>query len=134
MSPAGDRDPVGTAAEEAARLFVALLDRAREHATGADSAVDGVDPAGQSAGHPAECRWCPLCQAMAFMRDTNPELRQQVVAAAASLAVAVRDLAESAARPPARPPDGAAGPATDVQRIDLDDAAVDGESKGSAWD
>ncbi len=137
MSPAGDRDPVGTATEEAARLFVALLERAREHAAGAASAVDDDDPDSRSStGHPVECRWCPLCQAMAFVRDTNPELRQQVVAAAAALAVAVRDLAETAARPPSRPREGASGRSHGVEPIDLDDSDsdIDGKPEESTWD
>lgn len=128
MNDQHGRDPVGSAAEEAARLFVALADRARDHLTGAG------DLGG--AGHAAECRWCPLCQAIAFVRDTSPEARQQVVSSATSLALALRDLAESAARPPYADRDGAGEHRTshpDAQRIDIDGrGGADGE--GAGWD
>jgi hypothetical protein len=74
---------VGTATQEAALLFATLADRAREHLG---------DPV--EAGHPPECTWCPLCRALAVVRRTSPEVREQVVESAISLGLALCQLVE----------------------------------------
>jgi len=101
-----DPDPVGSSVQEAARLLVALVDRAKE-SLGGEAGEEGhlgaigdigrdLGGAGSAAEGAAECRWCPLCQAISFVRATSPETRQQVTAAAAALVLALRDLADSA--------------------------------------
>jgi hypothetical protein len=85
---AGADDRIGSAAEEAARL------------------IDAVS------GRTDDCAWCPLCRAAAFLRDTDPEVRARVVSSATALMVSLRDLADSAARPPA-PRDESDQPADD---------------------
>ena len=98
-----DPDSAGTSVQEAAKLLVALIDRARDNLGGeqGDSghlhALGDIVGGDSTAEGAAECRWCPLCQAIAFVRATNPEVREQVATAALSLALALRDLAESAA-------------------------------------
>lgn len=105
-----DGDPRGSTADEAVRLLAALADRAREH-------LGSVAP-DPHVGHAPECRWCPVCQGVAFVRDASPELREQVVSVATSLLLALRDLADGLAQPA-----GPAGrtPGQAVQHIDLDD-------------
>ena len=74
---------VGTAAQEAAKLFSAVEDWARnrsgrlfddEHlATGA-----------------AECQTCPICQGITLLRHVRPETVEHLLDATASLVAAVR--------------------------------------------
>lgn len=91
------REPPGSVAEEAARLLAALQERVGPvRADG--TAADGRTAAG------AECRYCPVCQALAAVRSTNPEVTEHLVAAASELVDAWR-----AARAPRAPrEDGAA--------------------------
>lgn len=125
--PEDPGEPVGSVGEEAAKLFGALSDWARErdlptagaeeafrsglhgigeHLTG-ESAREGDDALG------GDCRWCPVCQVVHVVRQTSPEVRAHLAVAASSLMQAAAGLLA----PPERP--GAArGP---VEKIDLDD-------------
>jgi len=81
---------------------------------------------GDAAGdHPADCRWCPVCQVAAKVRSASPELREQLVLSGLALTSAARALLETLAAPPVREP---AAPA-DVERIDLSD-----EKEAQPWD
>ena len=79
-------DDVGSAAEEAARLFAALEDWARERAGGL------FDPEHLATGSP-ECRTCPVCQAVGALRHVRPEAVEHLLDAAASLVAALRTAA-----------------------------------------
>jgi hypothetical protein len=90
-----------------------------------------------AAGQAPECRFCPLCQAMAALRSARPEAVEHLLKAGTELLLAARSLLEGegegepgapagagdgrAARRPARPRGrGAAGPASDgLQHIDI---------------
>lgn len=132
-------EPVGSVGEEAAKLFGALSDWARdqggEHlgagfpgATGATGAAGAAGGMGQALGDAArraeehlatggaDCRWCPVCQVIAVVRQTSPEVRTHLSTAAGSLMQAAAALL-------ATTPPGATQP---VEKIDLDD--------GSVWD
>lgn len=109
---------VGSVGEEAAKLFGALQDWARESgAAQAGGLVDGL--AGQlqdvsdHVAHGEDCRYCPLCQAIRIFRQTSPEVRQHLVSAAGSLAQAVTAYVETATRP--------ADGGRPTERIDLDE-------------
>jgi hypothetical protein len=116
-------EPVGSVAEEAAKLFGALSGWAREHGEGvgamAESMAGGM--AGELHDHLAtgspECGWCPVCRTVAAVRHTSPEVRAHLASAASSLMMAVSGM--MATRPPTR--DSA------VERIDLDDAGEAGD-------
>lgn len=144
----GDRDPggrageeaVGPLAEEAARLFTALGDWARDHAPTGDPAAavdqasawaramgDHLHDAGTSSGTTtsttssntassgaAECQWCPLCRAVHTVRHLSPEVRDHLATAVTSLGQAAATLL--ATSDPAGRPDPSAG----VEHIDLD--------------
>ncbi len=139
MSPAGPdeggaADPVGSVAEEAAKLFAALSARAGEHrggGAGADSAgaADGrPDGANAAAPHGENCRWCPLCQAIGLVRGTSPEVRDQLVASAGAFVLAVRELLDQVGQAPAREAgQREAGQPGDsgVEHIDLGDESGD---------
>jgi hypothetical protein len=109
------REPVGSVAEEAARLLGALQD-----AAGAWTAS-----ASEHGPHetPTACRVCPLCQAIAAVQHVRPETVQHLADAAASLAAALSDVLAGARQAPPDP--GTARPERerrdDVQRIDITD-------------
>jgi hypothetical protein len=96
---------VGSAAQEAARLFAAVEDWARTR--GEALAADG--------GHPgaATCGVCPVCTGIALLRDVRPETVEHLLDAAASVVAAVRS---AVVVPPA--PDGARPPGG-VEHIDV---------------
>jgi hypothetical protein len=106
-------EPVGSLAEEAAKLLGALSGWAREHGEGVTAMTDSVaDELHEhlATGSP-ECAWCPVCRTVAALRHTSPEVRAHLAGAASSLMLAVSGM--MATRPPAR--DGR------VEHIDLDD-------------
>lgn len=96
----GDRDEpdVGSVADEAAKLFGALADWAKDTAH-----VPGA----------AECTYCPVCRTVHAVRQLNPEVRAQLATAATSLLQAASGLLATAV-PDARPE------RSGVEHIDLD--------------
>jgi hypothetical protein len=113
-----EEPPVGSVGEEAAKLFEALQDWASEN--GASAAVPGglqdqwrlVNEHIATGGK--DCTYCPVCQVIAKVRETSPEVRTHLAVAASSLLQAAAMLVEArGAR--ARPRDSG------VTRIDLDD-------------
>ena len=95
-------EPVGSAAEEAGRLFAAVQDWAKarfdhEHlATGS-----------------AECQVCPVCQAVAALRQVRPETVEHLLDAAASFVAALKSTMPA----PSPSTDGPRG--SGVQHIDV---------------
>ena len=95
----GGEGEVGSLADEAARLFAAAADWARQQAgdsgTGSRPSTPRLgDWLGQehiATGAP-ECRWCPICQAISLLR-TSPDVKEHV----ASLVVVARQLLDSVA-------------------------------------
>ena len=79
------------------------------------------DDAGNHRG--PECRICPVCRGIAYLREIDPQAVDRLTAAVADLAGAVRDLLGDAPAPAPAP-----GPAPDpvrprvsVQQIDVTD-------------
>ena len=111
-------DPVGSVAEEAAKLLGALQ--------GWTSGGAG-DPASRAAGllhdvnehiatGAAECRYCPLCQVIGAVRDTSPEVKQHLATATTSLLHAATGLLQARADR-----DEGSRRTDPVEKIDLDD-------------
>ena len=100
------RPDVGSAAEEAARLFAVVEQWAR---TSAASLLDEEHLATGS----AECQVCPVCQAIGALRHVKPEAVEHLLDAAASLVAALR---AAAAPSPDTPP------ASRIQHIDVQEA------------
>ncbi len=110
-----------------ARRLVAGLGQSLAAAS-APPAADG-DAHDAAHAHGTDCRWCPLCQAVAVLRGERPELTAALADALGAAAAALRTLAEPPPSPdrPAgvqpdgatgdRPGDGPAGPA--VQHIEI---------------
>ena len=101
MSEHDEREPVGSVGEEAAKLLHALQDWAKEsgaeHAGGAASAAAGAADAMRSINeHIAtggeDCRYCPICQMISAVRNTSPEVKQNLSIAATSFMQAVAGL------------------------------------------
>lgn len=112
MSQTDDPEPVGSVAEEAAKLLGALSGWAREHGDGVSAMADSMtqDLHDHLATGSPECAWCPICRTVATIRQTSPEVRAHLANAASSLMMAVSGMMASAS----------AGRDGTVERIDLD--------------
>jgi len=111
----GAGQPVGSAAEEAARLFAAAEEWLRTR-TGGPLDADGP--------HGAECAVCPLCQGIAAVRAVRPETVEHLLDATASVVAALRSTVATAG-------DGAAAPRRPgVQRIPVQDSDVRDDGRG----
>jgi len=125
-------DPVGSASEEAAKLFGALGDWAREHGTelasglahgfaglaghaAAAASAAEHDLADHLATGAPECTYCPICRTVHVVREASPEVRVHLAGAAASLMQAAAAVLHAASS--SRPSDRDAA----VEHIDLDD-------------
>jgi hypothetical protein len=115
---AGD-DPVGSVGEEAAKLLGAFGDWAKDQSTGWTSQIDEHLATGA-----AECQYCPICRTVHVLREASPEVRTQLVTAAASFLQAAAGVMATLG-PTAT---GAERPGN-VQHIDLD-ADADGDADG----
>ncbi len=129
--PEGD-GAVGSVGEEAAKLLAALQGWAKETggdyagatgaaAAGAASALHRIDEHVATGGE--DCRYCPLCQMIAVVRQTSPEVREHLASAASSLLAAAAG-ALATPVPDRGPTHGSGNSAGDgrVQKIDLDDS------------
>ena len=119
MSGDGKDEPVGTVAEEAAKLLGALSGWAKDHGSDLGHGMAGLvgeHVAADTGTGPgtAECRWCPVCRAAHALRQTSPEVRGQLTSAAASLMQAVSAMLATAVPDQHRERGG-------VEHIDLDD-------------
>jgi hypothetical protein len=79
-------EPLGSAAQEAARLVEALQQWARD--ASADHLATGA----------AECTVCPLCRLVAALRDADPDTTAQVVETAVGAVSSAVALVEPAVR------------------------------------
>jgi hypothetical protein len=113
------KEPVGSVAEEAAKLFAVLRAAGAADFGGSASAEAGADAADEAARadvgeerenagaeqsapgvdhqHGTNCQWCPVCQLIGKVRHTSPETIEQLSTAAAGVLGAVRGLVEAAA-------------------------------------
>jgi hypothetical protein len=139
VSPGGlAEDPdgrVGSAAEEASRLFEAVQQWARRTSGATGEPPSGPDGPGGAgglgglagwaglaglaglSGHvatgSAECQLCPVCQLIGVLKGTRPEVVAHLAEAAGSLLAAVRAAVDAHER------DWAARRPAGVERIDI---------------
>ncbi len=128
-----EEEPVGSVAEEAAKLFEALQGWAAENG-GADAAAAAAgfgarlkDLDAHLATDGRDCTWCPLCRAVALVRETSPEVRTHLATAASSLLQAAAGVLDAHAQRASRPPAG-------VQKIDLDEPEEWPDDAPVGWD
>ncbi len=107
------KDPIGSVAEEAAKLFAVLQHAAdsggttyaeqepadEKHEHGPDDVHEPApdDLHEHGIGRGPECQWCPVCQLINKVRHTSPETIEQLSTAAAHVLGSVRSLLEAAA-------------------------------------
>ncbi len=102
---------VGSAAEEAAKLFAAMEDWTRRKA---GHLLDEEHVATGS----AECQVCPVCQGIGALRHVRPEAVEHLLDATASFVAALK---AALAQPPEAEPEPARRPSS-VQHIDIGEA------------
>ena len=131
MNGEDEREPVGSLGEEAAKLMSALQGWAREHgedyanaaagaASGAAASMDSINEHIATGGK--DCKYCPICQVIAAVRETSPEVKQHFASAASSFVQAVAGILAT------QVPDQNRSPRCDigVEKIDL--------SNGENWE
>ena len=125
MSAEDRHPPVGNVAEEAAKLLQAVAGWAEQSggdygeatasaAAGAARRLKDVNEHIATGGQ--DCTYCPLCQAIAAVRATSPEVKQHLASAATSLMHAVAGV--MATRVPDQP---TVRPGASVEKIELSD-------------
>ena len=121
-------EPLGSVADEAAKLLEALQGWAREGggeaAAGLGARLKDFETHLGPTGEP--CTWCPLCQTVALVRQTSPEVRTHLATAASSLLQAAAGLLDAHAA-------SSAPRASGVEKIDLDEDPEWPED-GTGWD
>jgi hypothetical protein len=101
----GPDEPVGSVADEAAKLFGALSDWARD---ANDHVATGAE----------ECTYCPICRTVHAVRLASPEVRTHLAVAAANLMQAAAGILAAASQDGSRA-DSDRGDG--VEHIDLDE-------------
>ena len=115
MSAAGEQQ-LGSAAQEAARLFAAVEDWARSRGGAAGTGHSSGPEAGHDRHGPSTCSVCPVCSGIALLRDVRPETVEHLLDAAASVVAAVRSAVVVPPADRARPSTSRPG---GVQHIDV---------------
>jgi hypothetical protein len=108
-------EPVGSAAEEAVKLFSAFATHAAEAASRAGHGFEEH----LATGAP-ECTYCPLCRTVHIAREASPEVRLHLASAAASLMQAAASVLNAVASSGPSAGERTGG----VERIDLDEPGV----------
>jgi hypothetical protein len=122
----GSDEQIGSVADEAAKLFGALSDWARDHGPELGNGLSGL--ASQAAAsaqevneHIAtgadECTYCPICRTVHVVRLASPEVRTHLALAAANLMQAAAGILAAAGNDDSR--GGTRGEG--VEHIDLDE-------------
>ena len=122
-----EQEPVGSLGEEAAKLFSAVQDWAKENgdqyagaaadaASGASTIWDSVNEHIATGGD--SCTYCPLCRVISAVRATRPEVKSHLAASVTSLAHAITAALETDV-------EKARGRDSGVEKIDLSDEPWD---------
>ncbi len=131
MSGTEPPEGIGSVGDEAAKLLGALSDWARDQGSDVGQGLGGLashaaasmnDINEHLATGSAECTFCPVCRTVHAVRQTSPEVRAHLTAAASSLLHAAAGFLATL------PPPDASGRGAGVEKIDLD--SDDGESDG----
>ncbi|GAB2658879.1 hypothetical protein [Kribbella swartbergensis] len=90
------KEPIGSVAEEAAKLFAVLQNAAADNTGTTTPPPPTGEPEHEHKLGP-DCVWCPVCQLINKVRNTSPETIEQLSTAAAHVLGSVRSLLEAAA-------------------------------------
>ncbi|MEU8322856.1 DUF5304 family protein [Nonomuraea sp. NPDC048881] len=124
------RDPIGTVADEARKLFETIQGRATRQVgrtvynsfTGGGARKER-DVWSEAVSEPHDeyiCRACPVCRAIAAQRESGSDVTGHLVAAGGELFAAVRGAFDALSRPaPRGPRDTRDRDRGDVEHIDL---------------
>jgi hypothetical protein len=130
-------EPVGSVGEEAAKLFGALSDWARDQGSDLGTGLSGLAAHAASTAREvdehlatgaAECTYCPICRTVHLVRQTSPEVRAQLAVAASSLMQAAAGLLATAV------PQEERRRGEPVEHIDLDLDEDGGDGAGAVPD
>lgn len=108
-----DDEPVGSLSEELAKL-IGVVSGLTDSTAAASGPPDAESESESESEHDppehdppehehhiangsAACQVCPVCQTIAFVRSTSPEVREHLAASAASFAAAARGLVDAVA-------------------------------------
>jgi hypothetical protein len=97
------------------------VEQARRLVTGLGQTLGPALRETDAAGaHPADCRWCPVCQVAAVVRGERPEVTNALADVLTAAAAALRTAAERAPAPaPEAEAEEPAPPAAPVQHIEI---------------
>ena len=97
------------------------VEQARRLVTGLGQTLGPVLRETDAAGaHPADCRWCPVCQVAAVVRGERPEVTDALADVLTAAAAALRTVSERASAPaPEARAQEPAPPAPPVQHIEI---------------
>ncbi|MFG1701738.1 hypothetical protein ACFLIM_00970 [Nonomuraea sp. M3C6] len=114
MTESNDRDPIGSVADEARKLFESIQGRATRQVgkTVFNSFTGGGgrrerDVWEEAVSEPHDeyiCRACPVCRAIAAQRESGSDVTGHLVAAGGELFAAVRGALDALSRPAPRGP------------------------------
>ncbi|TMR10060.1 hypothetical protein ETD86_41075 [Nonomuraea turkmeniaca] len=108
MTETNDRDPIGTVADEARKLFESIQGRATRQVgktvlnsfTGGGRRERDVWEEAVSEPHDEYiCRACPFCRAIAARRESGSDVTGHLVAAGGELFAAFREAMDALSRP-----------------------------------
>ncbi|GAA2279888.1 hypothetical protein GCM10010149_24850 [Nonomuraea roseoviolacea subsp. roseoviolacea] len=135
QSDQSGRDPIGTVADEARKLFDAIQGQATRHvgrtvlssftgSLGGGGRRDERDVWSEAVSEPHEeyiCRACPVCRAIAAQRESGKDVTGHLVAAGGELFAAFRQTLDALSKPaaPRGPRDDRERGHDTVQHIDL---------------
>jgi hypothetical protein len=134
MTESNERDPIGTVADEARKLFDTIQGRATRHVgrtvlnsfTGGGERSGAKDVWGEAVSEPHDeyiCRACPVCRAIAAQRESGIDVAGHLAAAGGELFAAFRQTIDVLSRPAPRRQSGEGdrdeGRDNNVEHIDL---------------
>ncbi|MGY1707541.1 hypothetical protein ACI79C_23505 [Geodermatophilus sp. SYSU D00697] len=92
---------------------------------------EGARGAGDD-GHPADCRWCPVCQVAAVVRGERPEVTAALADVLGAAAAALRSFSEAGPAAEQTPPTGAEAEPTGAEAEPTDVAVEPAPPAGAA--
>jgi hypothetical protein len=115
MTESNERDPIGTVADEARKLFDTIQGRATRHVGrtvfnsftggGGGERSSAKDVWGEAVSEPHDeyiCRACPVCRAIAAQRESGIDVAGHLAAAGGELFAAFRQTIDVLSRPAPR--------------------------------